>query len=408
MDVETAFLNGNLDEEIYMVQPEGYGIPGKEHLVCKLKKSLYGLKQSSRCWNTVFKKYMESNKFKQSTADPCVYIRTAETMIIVAVYVDDLIVIAETEEEMKKVKQNLSARFKMKDMGKLHYCLGITIEQDSEQKCLWMHQKQYILKKFGLSEAKPVSTPADLSTKLERDDGVSKDVDYISYQSMVGSLLYAAMATRPDIAQAVRVVSKFNLKPNQAHLTAVKRIFRYLKGTVSLGLRYQKSEDGVLVGYSDADWAGDQDDRHSTTGNLFMMARGPITWLSKKQGIVALSTTEAEYVALSTATQESVWLRRLLMDLNAFPNGPTVLMEDNQGAIAVAKNPIAHARTKHIDIRYHYIREAVQEQTIELKYCPTNEMLADILTKPLSKGQFEILRQAMGMEKLPDSVQHVN
>lgn len=411
MDVETAFLNGNLDEEIYMDQPEGYGIPGKEHLVCRLKKSLYGLKQSSRCWSTVFKKYMESNKFKQSTADPCVYIRNAETMIIVAVYVDDLIVIAETEEEMKKVKQSLSAQFKMKDMGKLHYCLGITIEQDSEQKCLWMHQKQYILKmleKFGLSEAKPVSTPADLSTKLEKDDGVSKEVDSISYQSMVGSLLYAAMATRPDIAQAVRVVSKFNSKPNQAHLTAVKRIFRYLKGTVSLGVRYQKSGDRVLVGYSDADWAGDQDDRHSTTGNLFMMARGPITWLSKKQGIVALSTTEAEYVALSTATQEAVWLRRLLMDLNAFPNGPTVLMEDNQGAIAIAKNPIAHARTKHIDIRYHYIREAVQERTIELKYCPTNEMLADILTKPLSKGRFELLRQAMGMEKLPDSVQHVN
>ena len=155
---------------------------------------------------------------------------------------------------------------------------------------------------------------------------------------MVGSLLYAAMATRPDIAQTVRVVSKFNSKPNQVHLTAVKRNFRYLKGTVSLGVRYQKSEDGVLVGCSDADWAGDQDDRHSTTGNLFMMARGPITWLSKKQGIVALSTTEAEYVALSTATQEAVWLRRLLMDLNALPNGPTVLMEDNQGAIAVAKS----------------------------------------------------------------------
>ena len=138
------------------------------------------------------------------------------------------------------------------------------------------------------------------------------------------------------------------------------------------------------------------------------MARGPITWLSKKQGIVALSTTEAEYVALSTATQEAVWLRRLLMDINALPNGPTVLMEDNQGAIAIAKNPIVHARTKHIDIRYHYIREAVQGRTIKLEYCPTNEMLADILTKPLSKGRFELLRQAMGMEKLPDSVHNMS
>ena len=190
-----------------------------------------------------------------------------------------------------------------------------------------MHQKQYILKmldKYGLTEAKIVATPADVSTQLQKDDGISKAVNTINYQSMVGSVLYAAMATRPDIAQAVGVVSKFNSKPSEAHLTAVKRILRYLKGTVNLAVKYQKSEDGVLIGYSDADRAGDLDDRHSTSGNLFLMAQGPISWLIKKQAIVALSTSEVEYVALSAATQEAVWLRRLLADLQDILSQPTV------------------------------------------------------------------------------------
>ena len=311
MDVVTAFLNGKLDEEIYMQQPDGYVKPGREHDVCKLKKSLYGLKQSPWCWNKALQEYLESIYFKQSTTDPCVYVRTAPTMTITAVYVDDLILITKAEEEMQEVKESLAVRFKMKDMGKLHYCLGVSIKHDEERKCLWLHQKQYILnmlQKFGLTEAKTVSTPADHSVKLEKDDGTSKGVDPINYQSMVGSLLYAAMATRPDIAHAVGVVSKFNLKPTEAHLTAVKRILRYLKGTVNLALRYQKSEDGILIGYPDADWAGDLDDRHSTTGNLFLMAGGAISWLSKKQATVARSISEAEYVALSSAAQEAVWL----------------------------------------------------------------------------------------------------
>ena len=181
------------------------------------------------------------------------------TMNVVAVYVDNLILIAATLEEMQEVKKSLADRFKMKDMGKLHYCLGISIVQDEENGCIWLHQKQYILnmlKRYGLTEAKTISTPADVSVKLVKDDSVSKGVDPIAYQSMVGSLLYAAIATRPDISQAVGVVSKFNSKPTAAHLTAVKRILRYLKGTVDLAFKYQKLNDGSLVGYSDADWGG--------------------------------------------------------------------------------------------------------------------------------------------------------
>ena len=268
MDVVTAFLNGSLSEEIYMEQPPGYIKEGEENLVCKLKRSLYGLKQSFRCWNIVFKQYMESINFKQSTANS------------------------------------------MKDLGKLHYCLGISIEYDKDKGHLWMHQRQYIqslLERYGLSQAKPSVTPADINVKLVKNDGVSKSVDRVSYQSMVGSLLYASIATRPDIAQAVGAVSKFNSCPTEAHLTAVKRIFRYLKGTINLGIKYERSDDKHLVGFSDVDWAGDVDDRHFTTGNLFLMAGAAIDWFSKRQPVVALSTTEAEYVALSAATQEAVW-----------------------------------------------------------------------------------------------------
>lgn len=402
MDVVTAFLNGELDEEIYMQQPVGYIIPGKENLVCKLKKSLYGLKQSPRCWNKIFVNYMKSIDFKQSEADSCIFIKNYETLNVVAVYVDDLIVITKTEEAMITLKSKIESRFKMKDMGKLHYCLGISIVQDEEKKILWMHQEQYILKlieKFGQADAQKYETPSDLNVKLVKEDNISKPTDQEKYQSIVGSLLYAAMATRPDIAQAVGVISKFCSCPNESHMTAAKRILRYLNGTSNLALKFQKSGES-LCGYADADWAGDQDDRRSTTGNLFMMADGPVSWLSKKQATVALSTSEAEYVAVSIASQEAIWLRRLLKDLGIDQGKPTPIMEDNQGAIAMSRNPIGHARTKHIDIRYHFIREQVQEGTISLHYCPTENMIADLLTKAIPKEAFLKFKKLMGMKTI--------
>eukprot|EP00731_Ephydatia_muelleri_P018948 Em0011g988a len=369
MDVVTAFLNGTLEEEIYMEQPPGYIKKGEEHLVCKLKKSIYGLKQSPRCWNKL--------------------VRTEGTeTTIIAVYVDDLIIIAKNPETMERIKGSLTERFKMKDLGKLHYCLGINIEYDEN-------------KRYQLSEAKSSCTPADINVKLVKDDGAAKLADSVCYQSMVGSLLYAAIATRPDIAQAVGAVSKFNSCPTETHLTGVKHILRYLKGTINLGLKFEKTADSSIIGFSDADWAGDLDNRHSTSGNLFVMSGGAISWLSKKQPVVALSTTEAEYVALGAATQEVVWLRRLLSDIKASPKMPTIISEDNQGTIAIARNPVYHARTKHIDIKYHYVREALMDGVIDLVYCPTQQMTADILTKPLSRDQFETLRHEMGLKDIP-------
>ena len=404
MDVVTAFLNGPLDEEIYMVQPDGYIKPGEEHLVCKLKKSLYGLKQAPRCWNKALQEHLENIGFKQSDADPCVFVQNADKFAILAVYVDDLILITEDQQSMDKVKKSLSSQFKMKDMGKLHYCLGVSVVQDEKEHCLWLHQKQYILnllEKYGMTNVKPVATPLDINVKLEKDDGVSKPVDAVKYQSMVGSLLYAAIATRPDIAHAVGVVSKFNSKPTEAHLTAVKRIFCYLRGTVDLALKYQNVDKKFnVVGYSDADWANDRDDRHSITGNVFKFANGAISWLSKKQAVVALSTAEAEYIALSSAAQEAIWLKRLLNDLGYKSEDGIQVLEDNQGAMALSKNPVGHARTKHIDIRHHFIREAVAEKVVTLQYCPSEDMVADILTKALPREKFEKHRLTLGMHCL--------
>ena len=221
MDVVTAFLHGKLEEEIYMTQPSGYSVKGKENLVCRLKKSLYGLKQSPRCWGKVFQQYMESLGFFQSAADPCVFIQMDNSITIVAVYVDDLTLMTSELDQMVQLKQSLADQFKMKDMGPLHYLLGITIVQGKDY--ISIHQKQYI-HRLLMKDVKPVSTPADISVKLTKDDGVSNEVDSTEYQSLVGSLIYAAIATRPDISQAVGTVSKFCSNPTLAHLTAAKRI----------------------------------------------------------------------------------------------------------------------------------------------------------------------------------------
>jgi hypothetical protein len=394
MDVITAFLNGDLQEEIFMQQPPGYVQPGKEDLVCKLKKSIYGLKQSPRCWNKKFTQYMKSLGFHVSDADPCVFTRMSkgDQLEIVSVYVDDLIIIAETLEDIRQIKQSLSQTFKMKDLGELHYCLGMNVHIDENG--IYLCQSQYIqrlLEKYGLSEANVVSTPMDSNVKLVKNDSYSKRVDSSRYQSMVGSLLHLARATRPDIAHAVGSVSKFNSEPTEAHLTAVKRIFRYLKGTISLSLHYKTTEE-MMFGYSDADWANDLDDRRSTSGNVFIMSGGAVSWLSQKQTTVALSTAEAEYMALGLAVQEAIWLRRLLRDLNVATTEPTRIHEDNQGAIAMTKNPVGHKRNKHIDIKHHVVQEAVQANTVALTYYPTSEM-----------AQFDQLKKELGLIDYPST-----
>jgi Reverse transcriptase (RNA-dependent DNA polymerase)/gag-polypeptide of LTR copia-type/Integrase core domain/GAG-pre-integrase domain/Domain of unknown function (DUF4219) len=401
MDVVTAFLNGELDEEIYMEQPPGYATAGQGNLVCRLRRSLYGLKQSPRCWNSTFCKYMKELGFVQLESDCCIF-RRVEPLTFIALYVDDLIVITENTEIMRQTKQDLMKRFDMKDMGPLHHILNISCIFDEESGRVGLSQEQYINKlidKFGLADANVVSTPLDMSSRLVKSDGVSAPVDKMLYQSLVGSLLYVALGTRPDIQHAVSTVAKYCSEPNQSHLTAAKRILRYLKKTKEFALWYHCSDgrSDQIVGFADADYAGDSDDRHSTSGYVFLFGGGAITWYSGKQKCVSTSTTEAEYVALCHAAKEAVFLRRLMSELDNSDHEPLMINEDNQSVLAVAKNPVYHSKTKHIDVCYHFTREAVASGHIRLQYCCSNDMVADILTKPLSKSRFQTLCLMLGL-----------
>ena len=396
LDVNTAFLNGNLEEEVYMEQPPGYVTKGQEHLVCLLQRSLYGLKQSPRCWNATFCKYMKELGFTQLQSDCCIF-KKDQPLIFVALYVDDIIRIAKNDEVMQKTKRDLMVRFSMKDMGPLHHILGITCIQNDGN--LGLTQELYIdklIQKYGLSGAKTVSTPFDPNVTLMKNDGISKSVDKFQYQSLVGSLQYAALGTRPDIQFAVSSVAKYSSNPNQSHLTAALRILRYLKKTKHFVLWYQHSTD-KLIGFSDADYARDVDDRHSTSGYVFIFCNGAVSWYSGKQKSIITSTAQAEYVALSHASKEALFLRQLFTEFEGFDYDPVLTQEDNQAALAIAKNPVFYSKTKHIDICYHFVREVIADKHIVLQYCSTKEMIADILTKPIAKAIFEYLCIKLGL-----------
>lgn len=403
MDVTTAFLNGELQEEVYMKQPEGFAVRGKEHLVCKLNRSIYGLKQSPRCWNAVLDDKLKRMGFAQTTGDPCIYTALEGEMFIIAVYVDDILLAGKSDERMTQVKEALAKQFKMKDMGELHHFLGVKIIQQPEAGRVWIGQPAYtrsVLEKFGMENSKPINTPVDVSMKLVKATDDSEKVDQAEYQSAVGSLLYLSTRTRADIAYAVGSVARFCAEPTKQHWMAVKRIMRYLNGTLELGMLYSEAEKKECVGYSDADWAGDLNDRKSTSGYIFQMSGAAISWRSKKQTCVALSTAESEYMALASAAQEAIWMRQLLSDIKSKPTGATLIFEDNQSAICMTKNPQFHGRAKHIDIKYHFVREQVTNGNIELKYCSTDDMIADILTKGLNYTQFSKLREMAGVKPI--------
>ena len=279
------------------------------------------------------------------------------------------------------------------------------IEQNELKGSVWIGQCAYtesLLNKLGMEDCKPVSTPVDISSKLAHATDEDDSIDQQRYQSAIGSLMYLSVSTRPDISYAVSSLARFSSKPTKEHWTALKRLLRYLKGTTKYGILYTKGGASKCIGFSDADWAGDINDRKSTSGYVFMLSGGAVSWSSKKQKCVALSTAEAEYVALSSAAQESIWLRQLITELGSPPEEPTLIFEDNQSAIAMTKNPQFHGRAKHIDIKHHFIREQVSQGNVKLEYCPTTEMTADILTKGLSRESFDKLREKSGVVELTD------
>ena len=407
MDVRTAFLNGDLEHEIYMEQPEGYEDEEQPDFVCKLRKSLYGLKQSARCWNVKMDSFLKASGYNQSTADPCMYQKSEyrdgkQCLMLIAFYVDDIVLATNDTTMLNNEKNQLMKRFEIEDQGEIHHCLGMCIKRDRSTKTMHISQKAYlenILKRFNMSNCKPVSTPMEVGKKYEKLKDGEQTTDLREYQCIIGSLMYAAIATRPDIAFSVGMLSQYMSNPGEEHFRGIKRVLRYLRGTTDFGLEF-KAQDNMKInlhGYADADWAGDVSTRKSKTGHLFQIGNGTVSWKTRRQSIVALSSTEAEYVSLSCAAQETIWMRHLLESIGFQQLDPTMISEDNQGAIALAGNPGNHPRTKHISIKYHFIREAVEKTKIMLQYCPTKEMLADILTKALTKERFQELRDLIGV-----------
>ncbi|EPZ35576.1 Integrase, catalytic core domain-containing protein [Rozella allomycis CSF55] len=415
MDMVTAYLNGTLDTMIYMKQPEGFIKEGSENLVCDLQKSLYGLKQSGRLWNIKIDCDLRKNGFKRCRADWCIYVKQENGVIIViAIYVDDIIIMSKEIELINKTKDLLKTLYKVKDMGNIGWCLGIKINRIGEN-VTELSQKQYIKEKleiFGMSDCKPIGTPMEtgikygawMSPKTQAEKEEMKD---IPYREAVGNLQWLANMTRPDIAQAVGVASRFCQNPGVQHWKLVKRIFRYLAGTINKTLIFKKAKnEGVakleLIGYCDADWASDVDSRKSTTGYIFFINGNAVTWRSRIQRTNALSSTEAEYMAITEAVKEGKWIQKLLKELKVWKklqNKFIKIMEDNQGAIKLAENPISHDRTKHIDNQFHLIRDLIECKKLKIEYLNTKEMIADIMTKAVSKSDYEKHVESMNVRE---------
>jgi hypothetical protein len=404
MDVKSAFLNGDLVEEVYVAQAPGFEKKGEEHKVLKLHKALYGLRQAPRAWNSKLDKSLVALGFEKCPLEHAVYKRSRKgDRLLVGVYVDDLIITGGSAKEIDAFKNQMKTLFSISDLGLLSYYLGIEVHQSSGK--ISLSQAAYaakILDKCGMKDCNPTLIPMDPRAKLSKESS-NPLVDSTQYRSIVGSLRYL-IHTRPDIAHSVGIVSRFMEKPTTEHLAAVKQVLRYVKGTLDHGCVYEKGEEGLKVhGYSDSDLAGDIDDRKSTSGMVFYLGCNPISWCSQKQKVVALSSCEAEYIAASSAACQGLWLGRLLTDLMMKKEvEPVVLRIDNQSAIALCKNPVFHERTKHIEIRYHFIRDCVEAGSIDVQYVCTNEQLADILTKALSRPKFQEMRCKIGVQEMKE------
>lgn len=394
-DVKTAFLNGDLEETIYVFAPPGY--PEASGKVLKLNKALYGLKQAPRQWYIKFYREMKRLGWEISKYDPCLFIHKKDNMFLV-LYVDDMIIFAPKQEMIERFKQEIFQVFNMTNDGECSFFLGTHIEKG--QSGIVLHQKNLILqtlKRYGLEDLPPVKTPMTKIPDANTGDKPSKEFIH-EYISKVGSLIHPAQITRPDIAHATSVVGRFNANPNQEHLDAVHRIFAYLKGTPDRGIYYNPEEELKLEMFVDSDWGGCPDTHRSTTGWVCTLGRKPISWSSQRQKTVALSTTEAEYVAATEAAKEAVWLKGLINELGTqFRIESIPLYIDNNSAMKLTRNAEFHARTKHIGIKYHFIRELVEDNTVIPIRVDTADNIADIFTKPLGRPTFEKHLSNLGM-----------
>jgi hypothetical protein len=418
MDVETAFLNAKLTEEIYIKLPPGIDdlLPHLKGKVLRLLKSLYGLKQAPIEWGTLFANSLKNLGLKPIQSDPCVFVKTSKSgrLLIIAVFVDDIIVFnhIDDREEAAELKAQLQKLFTIKDLGSIKVVLGMRITRDRTCRKLQVDQEQYVnsvLSAYGFSECRPVATPAlsasHSSEESQTPTNTSEDEHYSTasnhpqvsisnYSSVVGAIQYAAHSTRPDLAFAASQLSRDLASPSDKSVVEAKRVLRYMAGTRDLKLTFSvNSNDLELTAYSDSDWGNDPTDARSRTGQVLKLGGGPVSWQSRKQSIVALSSTEAEYIAMGETGREVIWLRSLLSELGCAPSRPTPLWVDNRTAIGMALDGNgSHSRRKHINVRHHWIREAISQGIIEPHWISTVNQQADLFTKGLGRIAFERCR----------------
>ncbi|KAJ9539156.1 hypothetical protein OSB04_031889 [Centaurea solstitialis] len=395
MDVKTAFLYGHLKEEVYVAQPEGF--VDKEHpiYVYVLDKALYGLKQAPRAWYEELSKHLLSKGFKKGSVDSILFLmKEGEHIVVIQIYVDDIIFGSTSRELCKKFETVMTEEFKMSMMGEINFFLGLQVRQFSDG--IFINQSKYIfdlLKKYDMSGCHSIGTPMATGNSIGPDHE-GKDVDLRNYRSMVGSLMYLT-ASRPDIMFATCVCARYQAKPKESHLAAVKRIFRYLKGTPYYGIWYPKGLGFELQAYTDADYGGCNMDRKSTSGHLQFLGNKLVSWASKKQQCVSTSTAESEYVAAAICCSQVLWMQSQLRDYGLEYKKIPIYC-DSKSAIAISANPVQHSKTKHIDIRYHFLKDNVEKENIELYFVNTEYRLADLFTKALDEKRFNFLISRLG------------
>ena len=417
VDFTTAFLNGEIEDgiDIYMRQPQGFVEPTHKNWVCKLKKALYGLASSGRQWYKVLHMYLISLGYRRCHKEYCIYVKTVikkgkTILIIVAVYVDDLAIASKDTEAINHLKAQLCAKFKMKDLGELNMILKLNIKRDRSKKLIMISQEHYVLElleKYELLDAKPASTPQDPNETLMPETSMTEEEmlkQPFNYRGLVGSLQYLVRGSRPDIANAVRELGRFMSRYNVSHYNAAKRVARYLKFTSAYGLVFDGTRQSGLdfEVYADASFARKEEGRRSITGYCSILAGAAVSFRSCKQDHITLSTCESELVACSEGVKETMWLRMLSEEIGWKPSGPTIVFGDNQAAISIIRNPVRHPSTKHIEIRQLFARERFENGDIDVKYCPTARMIADMLTKALLRSQFETLRSQIGVLDLSE------
>ena len=401
MDVKSAFLNGLIQEEVYVEQPPGFEIPDKPNHVYKLQKALYGLKQAPRAWYERLSNFLLEKDFSRGKVDTTLFIkRKHNDILLVQIYVDDIIFGSTNDSLCKEFSLDMQSEFEMSMMGELKYFLGLQIKQTQEG--IFINQSKYckeLIKRFGMDSAKHMSTPMSTNCYLDKDES-GQSIDIKQYRGMIGSLLYLS-ASRPDIMFSVCMCARFQSNPKQSHLSAVKRIMRYLLGTINLGLWYPKNSTCNLIGYSDSDFAGSKTDRKSTSGTCQFIGSALVSWHSKKQNSVALSTAEAEYISAGSCCAQILWMKQQLSDYGIILDRIPIKC-DNTSAINLSKNPVQHSRTKHIEIRHHFLRDHVLKGDCVLEFVDTKNQLADIFTKPLPKEVFFSIRRELGLLDVRD------